>query len=55
MPLLLIKNLKIIKYSCDTYEKGLDIFQSEIIDKFKNQYPIYIKYIDSKKEEFLVF
>jgi len=44
-----------IKYSCDTFEKGLSIFQSEIIDKFKNQYPIYIKYLNSKKEEFLAF
>jgi transposase-like protein len=32
------KKIKEIKYSCDTYEKGLAIFQSEIIDKFKNQY-----------------
>jgi transposase-like protein len=49
------KKLKEIKYSCDTYDKGLAIFQSEIIDKFKNQYPTYIKYLDSKKEEFLAF
>jgi len=49
------KKLKEIKYSCDTYEKGLSIFQSEIIEKFKNQYPTYIKYLNSKKEEFLAF
>ena len=29
------KKLKEIKYSCDTYEKGLSIFQSDIIEKFK--------------------
>jgi len=34
---------------------GLSIFQEEIIDKFKEQYPTYIKYLDSKKEEFLAF
>jgi transposase-like protein len=49
------KKLKEIKYSCDTYEKGLSIFQSEIIEKFKNQYPTYTKYLESKKEEFLAF
>ena len=26
-----------------------------IIEKFKNQYPTYTKYLDSKKEEFLAF
>jgi transposase-like protein len=49
------KKLKEIKYSCDTYEKGLSIFQSDIIEKFKYQYPTYTKYLDSKKEEFLAF
>ena len=49
------KKLKEIKYSCDTYERGLSIFQSDIIEKFKNQYPTYIKYLNSKKEEFLSF
>lgn len=49
------KKLKEIKYSCDTFEKGLNIFQEEIIDKFKKQYPTYMKYLDSKKEEFLAF
>ena len=49
------KKIKEIKYSCDTYEKGLSVFQTEIIDKFKNQYPTYIKYLNSKKEEFLAF
>ena len=49
------KKIKEIKYSCDTYEKGLSIFQEEIIDKFKEQYPTYSKYLDSKKEEFLAF
>ena len=28
------RKLKEIKYSCDTYEKGLSIFQNEIIEKF---------------------
>jgi len=49
------KKIKEIKYSCDTYEKGLSIFQTEIIEKFKNHYPTYIKYLNSKKEEFLAF
>ena len=49
------KKLKEIKYSCDTYEKGLSIFQSEIIEKFKNSYSTYIKRLNSKKEEFLAF
>ena len=44
------KKIKEIKYSCDTFEKGLSIFENEIIEKFKNQYPTYIKYLNSKKE-----
>ena len=34
MLLLLIKKLK---YSCDTFEKGLSIFENEIIEKFKKR------------------
>ena len=49
------KKLKEIKYSCDTFEKGLAIFNEDIIKKFKNQYPSYMKYLNSKKEEFLAF
>jgi len=49
------KKIKEIKYSCDTFEKGLSVFQTEIIEKFKNHYPTYIKYLNSKKEEFLAF
>jgi len=30
------KKFKEIKYSCDTYEKGLSIFNEDIIEKFKN-------------------
>ena len=49
------KKLKEIKYSCDTFEKGMEIFKTEIIDKFKDQYKTYTKYLDSRKEELLAF
>jgi len=49
------KKLKEIKYSCDTFEKGLSVFQTDIIDRFKDRYKSYVKYLDSKKEEFLSF
>lgn len=38
-----------------TFEKGLSIFENDIINNFKIKYPTYIKYLDSKKEEFLAF
>lgn len=49
------KKIKEIKNYCDTFEKGLSIFENDIINNFKNKYPTYIKYLDSKKEEFLAF
>ena len=49
------KKIKEIKSYCDTPEKGLNIFQNEIIDAFYDKYPSYSKYLDSKKYEFLAF
>ncbi len=49
------KKLKEIKYSSDTFEKGLNIFQTEIIERFKDKYSSYISYLDLKKDEFLAF
>ena len=49
------KKLNEIKYSCDTFDKGITIFQKDIIDKFKSKYPTYTNYLNSRKEEFLNF
>ena len=49
------KKLKEIKYSCDTFEKGMEIFRSDVVEKFKDQYKTYTKYLDSRKEEFFAF
>jgi len=49
------KKIKEIKNYCDSYDKGLYIFENEILDYFKDKYSTYIKYLDSKKEEFLSF
>ena len=49
------KKIKEIKDYCDTFDKGLAIFQSDVIDKFRKQYKTYTQYLDSKKEEFLSF
>ena len=49
------KKLKEIKNYCDTFEKGVEVFKTEIIEKFKERYKTYTKYLLSKKEEFLTF
>jgi putative transposase len=49
------KKIKEIKNYCDTYDKGIYIFENEIINHFKDKYPNYTKYLNSKKEEFLAF
>ena len=49
------KKLQEIKYSADTYEKGLYIFENEIIEVFKSKYLTYMNYLNSKKDEFLAF
>ncbi len=49
------KKLKEIKNYCDTFEKGVEIFQADILDRFKDRYKTYTQYLLSKKEEFLTF
>ncbi len=49
------KKLKEIKNYCDTFEKGMEIFQADILDRFKDRYKTYTQYLLSKKEEFLTF
>ena len=49
------KKLKEIKNYCDTFEKGVEIFKTEIVEKFKDLYKTYTQYLLSKKEEFLTF
>ena len=51
---MLIKKFKKL-YLADTYEKGLYIFENEIIEVFKSKYPTYMKYLNSKKDECLAF
>ena len=49
------KKLKEIKYTSSTFDTGMYIFEKEIIEKLKEDYPSFIRYLDNKKEEYLTF
>jgi len=49
------KTLYQIRTTCDTYEAALSLYESDIIEKFKKQYPTFIKYLEKRKTEYLCF
>ena len=49
------KKLHEIKTACDNLEEGIAIYQKDVIDKFKGQYPTFINHLDKRKEEHLAF
>jgi len=49
------KKLHEIKHTCDTYEAGLALYQSDVLDKFKKQYPTFIAHLEKRKTEHLCF
>lgn len=49
------KKLHEIRMTCDTFEAAMALYQTDVIDKFKTQYPTFIKHLDSRKYEHLCF
>jgi len=49
------KKLHEIKATCDTFEEGLAFYNKNIIDKFKDKYPTFIKHLNKRKEEHMAF
>jgi transposase-like protein len=49
------KKLYEIRTTCDTYEAGLALYESDVIQKFKKQYPTFIKHLELRKSEHLCF
>lgn len=49
------KTLYQIRTTCDTYEAALALYESDVIDKFKKQYPTFIKHLEKRKTEHLCF
>jgi transposase-like protein len=49
------KKLYEIRTTCDTYEAGLALYETDVIQKFKKQYPTFIKHLEMRKTEHLCF
>ena len=49
------KKLYEIRTTCDTYEAALSLYESDVIEKFKKQYPTFIKHLEKRKTEHLCF
>ena len=49
------KTLYQIRTTCDTYEAALALYESDVIEKFKKQYPTFIKHLEKRKTEHLCF
>jgi len=49
------KTLYQIRTTCDTYEAALALYESDVIEKFKKQYPTFIKHLEKRKSEHLCF
>ena len=49
------KTLYQIRTTCDTYEAALSLYESNVIEKFKKQYPTFIKHLEKRKGEHLCF
>ncbi|MBT5750164.1 MAG: IS256 family transposase [Flavobacteriales bacterium] len=49
------KKLYEIRTTCDTYEAALTLYESDVIEKFKKQYPSFIKHLEKRKTEHLCF
>lgn len=49
------KKLYEIRTTCDTYEAGLALYETDVIEKFKKKYPTFIKHLEKRKSEHLCF
>lgn len=49
------KSLYQIRTTCDTYEAALALYETDVIEKFKKQYPTFIKHLEKRKTEHLCF
>jgi transposase-like protein len=50
-----IKKLYEIRTTCGTYEAAITLYETDIIQKFKKQYPTFIKHLEMRKTEHLCF
>ena len=49
------KKLYEIKATCNTYQSGILLYQSDVLDKFKKKYPTFIKHLEKRKTEHMCF
>ena len=49
------KKLYEIRTTCDTYEAAIALYETDVIQKFKKQYPTFIKHLELRKSEHLCF
>ena len=49
------KSLRQLRTTCDTYKAALALYETDVIEKFKKQYPTFIKHLEKRKTEHLCF
>ena len=52
---LVTKKLYEIKATCNTFEAGMQLYQIDVLDKFKKKYPTFIAHLEKRKDEHLCF
>ena len=49
------KKLHEIKFTCNTFEAGMSLYQLDVLDKFKKKYPTFIAHLEKRKLEHMCF
>lgn len=49
------KTLQQMRTTCTGYEAAMTLYQSDVLDKFKTQYPTFINHLEKRKTEHLCF
>lgn len=52
---IVTKKLYEIRTTCDSFEAALTLYESDVIERFKKQYPTFIKHLEKRKYEHLCF
>lgn len=52
---LVTKKLHEIRFTCNTFESGMELYQTDVLDKFKKKYPTFIAHLEKRKDEHLCF
>ena len=52
---IVTKKLYEIRHTCDTYDAGLSLYQSDVLNEFEKKYPTFIAHLEKRKTEHMCF